>query len=177
MSKGNVKSSVQRVGRSLSGMVMPNIGAFVAWGLITALFIGTGWLPNEKLASLMRRFGICEERGSGVDKVVSQTEVFQLPPPAWETPDGFLRVTRFAHKLWRDMDKDDRVRACYLHACLRHVMRDPMTNSTLRQRFGIEPQNSATASRIIRDALDAGRIKPYDPDQGKKNSRYLPHWA
>jgi len=53
MSKGNVKSSVQRVGRSLSGMVMPNIGAFVAWGLITALFIGTGWLPNEKLASLV----------------------------------------------------------------------------------------------------------------------------
>lgn len=132
---------------------------------------------NEALASLLRRVGICEERGSGVDKVVSQTEVFQLPPPTWETPDGFLRVTLSAHKLLRDMDKDERVRACYLHACLRHVMRDPMTNSTLRQRFGIEPHNSATASRIIRDALEAGRIKPYDPDQGKKNSRYLPHWA
>lgn len=53
MSKGNTKAIVQRVGRSLSGMVMPNIGAFVAWGLITALFIGTGWLPNEKLASMV----------------------------------------------------------------------------------------------------------------------------
>lgn len=53
MSKGNTKATVQRIGRSLSGMVMPNIGAFVAWGLITALFIGTGWLPNEKLASLV----------------------------------------------------------------------------------------------------------------------------
>lgn len=53
MSKGNVKATVQRVGRSLSGMVMPNIGAFVAWGLITALFITTGWLPNEKLATLV----------------------------------------------------------------------------------------------------------------------------
>lgn len=53
MSKGNTKATVQRIGRSLSGMVMPNIGAFVAWGLITALFISTGWLPNEKLATLV----------------------------------------------------------------------------------------------------------------------------
>ncbi len=53
MSKGNTKATVQRIGRSLSGMVMPNIGAFVAWGLITALFIATGWWPNEKLATLV----------------------------------------------------------------------------------------------------------------------------
>jgi PTS system mannitol-specific IIC component len=44
---------VQRFGSYLSGMVMPNIGAFIAWGLITALFIETGWLPNETLAELV----------------------------------------------------------------------------------------------------------------------------
>ena len=44
---------VQKFGRFLSGMVMPNIGAFIAWGLITALFIETGWLPNENFASLV----------------------------------------------------------------------------------------------------------------------------
>jgi len=48
-----LKVGVQSFGRFLSGMVMPNIGAFLAWGLITALFIPTGWLPNEKLASLV----------------------------------------------------------------------------------------------------------------------------
>ncbi|GAA0134394.1 PTS mannitol transporter subunit IICB [Paenibacillus sp. YSY-4.3] len=47
------KVLVQRFGRFLSGMVMPNIGAFIAWGLITALFIPTGWIPNEGLASLV----------------------------------------------------------------------------------------------------------------------------
>lgn len=47
------KAMVQRVGRSLSAMVMPNIGAFVAWGLITALFIATGWVPNEQLSTLV----------------------------------------------------------------------------------------------------------------------------
>lgn len=52
-SDGSVKVSVQRFGRFLSGMVMPNIGAFIAWGLITALFIPTGWIPNENLASLV----------------------------------------------------------------------------------------------------------------------------
>lgn len=48
-----MKEKVQVFGRALSGMVMPNIGAFIAWGLITALFIATGWLPNETLAKMV----------------------------------------------------------------------------------------------------------------------------
>jgi PTS system mannitol-specific IIC component len=56
MANGNsssVKTAVQGFGRFLSGMVMPNIGAFLAWGLITALFIPTGWIPNEFFATLV----------------------------------------------------------------------------------------------------------------------------
>ena len=132
---------------------------------------------NETLASFMRRVGVCEERGSGVDKVVSETERYQLPAPIFEIPDGATRAVLFAHKPLRDMDKEERIRACYLHACLRYVERDPMTNSSLRQRFGIEEHNSAIASRIIRDAMEEGWIKPYDPQQGKKYARYLPQWA
>lgn len=48
-----MKEKVQVFGRALSGMVMPNIGAFIAWGLITALFIATGWIPNETLAKMV----------------------------------------------------------------------------------------------------------------------------
>jgi PTS system mannitol-specific IIC component len=48
-----IKASVQRVGGYLAGMVMPNIGAFIAWGLITALFIPTGWIPNAFLAQVV----------------------------------------------------------------------------------------------------------------------------
>ena len=132
---------------------------------------------NEALASFMRRVGICEERGSGVDKVVVETEIFQLPPPRWERPDGSLRVVLFAHRALKEMDKLERAHACYLHACLRYVLRDPMTNTSLRERFGIDAHNSATASRIIRDALEAKLIKPYEEGQAKKNSRYLPYWA
>ena len=48
-----MKEKVQFFGRFLSGMVMPNIGAFIAWGLITALFIPTGWCPNETINALV----------------------------------------------------------------------------------------------------------------------------
>ncbi len=52
-SPGGFRVKVQSFGRFLGGMVMPNIGAFIAWGLITALFIPTGWIPNEYLAKLV----------------------------------------------------------------------------------------------------------------------------
>lgn len=51
--KTSLKASVQKMGSFLSGMVMPNISGFIAWGLITALFIPTGWLPNEQLGTLV----------------------------------------------------------------------------------------------------------------------------
>jgi ATP-dependent DNA helicase RecG len=132
---------------------------------------------NETLASLMRRVGICEERGSGVDKVVFETEFYQLPAPSFETPEGCTKAVLFSHKTLKEMDKADRTRACYLHACLRFVRRNPMTNSSLRERFGIADHNSAIASRIIADAMSEEWIKPYDPEQGKKYARYVPFWA
>lgn len=50
---GNIKNNVQKFGKFLSGMVMPNIGAFIAWGIITAFFIPSGWIPNETLGNLV----------------------------------------------------------------------------------------------------------------------------
>lgn len=132
---------------------------------------------NEKLASLMRRFSICEERGSGVDKVVFQVEYYQLPAPLFEVPDGFTRTVLFAHRPLNHMTKADRLRACYLHACLKYVMREPMTNASLRQRLGIGAQNAAAASRILSEALEAGVIVIEDREVGAKVRRYLPFWA
>jgi len=132
---------------------------------------------NEALASLMRRVGICEERGSGIDKVVFQVELFQLPAPLFEVPSGFTRVVLFAHKALSGMDKDERIRACYLHACLKYVTRSFLTNTSLRERFGIEEHNSAVASRIIKESLDAGFVAPHDPDASKRLMKYVPWWA
>jgi predicted HTH transcriptional regulator len=125
----------------------------------------------------MRRIGICEERGSGVDKVVCQTEIYQLPAPLFEVVGENTRAVLFAHRPLVRMDKADRVRACYLHACLRYVKRTYLTNSSVRERFGIEPQNSAVASRLIREAVEAGALVPYDAEAAPKLMRYLPWWA
>jgi hypothetical protein len=75
------------------------------------------------------------------------------------------------------MNKEERIRAVYLHACLRYVNREQTTNSSVRARFGIEMQNSATASRLIGDAVEAGVLVPYDPDAPKRLMRYMPFWA
>ena len=132
---------------------------------------------NEALASFMRRIGVCEERGSGVDKVVFQTEFYQLPAPVFEQTGDHTRCILFAHREFKDMDKQDRIRAAYLHACLRYVKWDYMTNSTLRERFGIQGRNSATASRIIKDAMDTGEICPFDEDASRRYKKYVPWWA
>lgn len=132
---------------------------------------------NEALASVMRRMGICEERGSGVDKVVSLTELYQLPAPAFEVVGDSTRSTLFAPQPLNSMESADRVRAVYLHACLRYVQRENMTNSSLRERFGIDSKNSAIASRLIREAMNAGVIDLHDPDAAPKLRRYVPSWA
>ncbi len=132
---------------------------------------------NEKLASLMRRLNICEERGTGIDKVVDAVESFALPAPVFENPPGFTRAFLFAHKPLRDMDRQERLHACYMHACLRYVTQQPMTNSSLRLRFQIADRNASTASRILADAVDAGLIVVADPTVGPRSRRYLPFWT
>ena len=113
---------------------------------------------NEALASFMRRIGVCEERGSGIDKIVFQSEVYQLPAPIFETTNEYTVAILFAHKDLKDMDKSDKTRACYQHASLRYIQRDYMTNTSLRERFGIDSKNTAMVSRIIRDTLDEHKI-------------------
>lgn len=132
---------------------------------------------NESLASLMRRLGICEERGSGWDKIVLQTEIFQLPAPLVESVEGQTRIMLFSHQGLTKMDKADRIRAVYLHACLRYVNREQMTNTSVRERFGIDIKNSAVASRLIREAVDGGMIAPYDSTTAPKFMHYVPFWA
>lgn len=132
---------------------------------------------NEALASLMRRIGICEERGSGVDKVVFQTELYQLPAPAFEVVGESTRSTLFTPRPLVKMDPADRIRAVYLHACLRYVERDFMTNTTLRGRFGLDTKNSAVASRLIKEALTLQMIRLHDESAPPKYRKYVPGWA
>ena len=133
---------------------------------------------NEKLASLMRRLHICEELGSGIDKVVFECEIYQLPAPLFETKEGNMVATLYSHQTLTKMDKKDRIRACYLHASLKHVSGEITTNESIRTRFNITDSNYPIASKILKETMEAGLVKPKDPDsKSKKHSQYVPFWA
>lgn len=132
---------------------------------------------NEKLTDLMRRMDICEERSSGVDRVVHTVEVYQLPAPEFRADLGRTTVVVHGPREFEDMTREDRIRACYQHCVLKYVMTERMTNETLRQRFGLGDKASV-ASQIISAAVEVGAIKP-DESVGasRKFARYLPSWA
>lgn len=134
---------------------------------------------NEKLASIMRRFKICEERGSGIDKIINQCELFQLPAVDFRKSEKHFTATLFAHRPLSKMNKEDKVRACYQHCCLKYVAgKEKMNNTTLRERFGIEERNYPIASVILSDTVDAGLIKLFDVNnKSKRYITYIPFWA
>ncbi|HRN25060.1 MAG: putative DNA binding domain-containing protein [Ignavibacteriaceae bacterium] len=133
---------------------------------------------NELLAQFMRRVGVCEERGSGIDKVIFQCEYFQLPPPEFIAGDNFTRVILYSPKRFKEMDRKDKIRACYQHCCLKYVSGSLMSNQSLRDRFNIEGKNYPMISRVISDTLSEGLIKESDPNnKSKKYTKYIPIWA
>jgi predicted HTH transcriptional regulator len=133
---------------------------------------------NEMLAAVMRRASICEERGSGIDKVIAQVELFQLPAPDFRVTDGSTIAVLLGPRDFSRMDREDRIRACYQHACLWYVSGKRMSNASLRQRLGIKDSNYPMASRIIRDAIDAKLLRPYSKgSESKKDASYVPFWA
>jgi ATP-dependent DNA helicase RecG len=133
---------------------------------------------NEVLADLMRRLRICEEKGSGIDKVISGCEAYQLPAPDFQTQEKHTKIIMYAHQTLNQMDKQDKIRACYQHCCLKYVSNEKMTNQTLRERFKIDEKNSAIVSRIINETKEANLIKDDDPNNKSfKYSKYIPFWA
>lgn len=134
---------------------------------------------NENLAAMMRRMHICEERGSGIDKVIFNIEFYQLPPPDFRETEASTIAILFSRVTTEHLSKEERMRACYQHACLQWVSGLRMSNSSLRKRLGIKDSNYPIASRIIKDTVDAKLVKPYgnENSKSKKNARYVPFWA
>lgn len=130
---------------------------------------------NEALASLMRRMGMCEEQGSGLDKVFSEVEMFQLPAPLLKAGDASMQVVLYGPRTFSEMSPEERVRACYFHSVLKFMAGDRMRNTSLCERFGIASKNAAQASAVIKKALEENFIKYADQDHPRAG--YYPWWA
>lgn len=131
---------------------------------------------NEKLSALMRRFGFCEEAGSGWDKVIEGCEQYHLPAPRIEARTS-VRVTLFQQREFKNLTPEERLSACYWHACLAYGEGTFATNASLRERFGLKASNSAQISRLIKTAVERELIKPVDPSASPRYMQYEPFWA
>lgn len=106
-------------------------------------------------------------------------EVFQLPPPAFEVKSEAFVATMFAPRGFGEMSPDERIRACYQHASLLWVGGGKrMTNSSLRERFGLPAGRASQISRLIVEAVEVGVVKPSDPsNRSRAHAAYEPYWA
>jgi predicted HTH transcriptional regulator len=132
---------------------------------------------NEKLASLMRKLGICEELGTGWDKIVTTCELNQLPAPKIELYEESTKVTLYSKIPFTNISLEDKLWACYLHACIMYVQGEHLTNSSLRKRFVLNDTSSGSISRLIKEAIAKNLIKPLDPLTAPRYMKYIPIWA
>lgn len=133
---------------------------------------------NEQLAQMMFTLGVCERRGSGIDRAIAAVEEMFLPPVKFTKDEQHTRVFLYPQKSLKDMTKQEKISACYQHACLVYENGDRINNKSVRERFELSKNDSSVASRIISDTLESGLIKPADIETAsKKYMTYIPYYG
>jgi ATP-dependent DNA helicase RecG len=132
---------------------------------------------NIKLAAAMRDFHLCEQRGQGLDKAFQAAEDTGLPAPDIVVSETSTQVTILAHTAFNEMTKSEKLRSLFYHCALRYAARDYMTNSSLRERFGLPANMMQAVTDLITTAKKGEKIVLADPVQAKKGARYIPYWA
>lgn len=133
---------------------------------------------NEKLAQTMFMLHICEKRGSGIDRAVAAIEEMVLPAVKFTKGEEHTRVFLYPQKKLKDMTKQEKINACYQHACLMYEEDMPINNQSVRERFELNKNQASVASRIIAETLEAGFIKPADEETAsKKYMTYIPFYG
>ncbi|MBN3534492.1 RNA-binding domain-containing protein [Mycoplasma procyoni] len=133
---------------------------------------------NENIAGFMHKCGICEERGSGYDKILFETIKERMMAPKIENQDDkFTKVTLFSKIPFDLMSKEDKIRTCYMFVCLSYIMENKaITNNSVRETFGLDEKDKYKISRILKDLVDLQLIKIID-NNAPKHTKYIPFWA
>ena len=160
-------------------MEISNPGALLPSVKIERLIDASPESRNELFAALMRRLGICEERGSGIDKALFAVEVFGLPPVKFVNGPNAFKAILYNPKSFKQMSQEERLNACLQHCCIRYyVASDPMTNASFRKRLGLKDSQYTLAWKVIDSAIERKWIKPRDLNsKSRKYASYIPHWA
>ncbi|MBE6400910.1 MAG: transcriptional regulator [Verrucomicrobia bacterium] len=132
---------------------------------------------NEKLATLMRRLGVCEELGRGWDRMVISCELLQLSAPRIEIYEDSTRVVLSSFVGFSRLTQEDKRWSTYLHACIKFMEGGALSNASLRQRFGLQESSSGSISRLIKLAVSGNLLKPLDANTAPRYMKYVPIWA
>ena len=132
---------------------------------------------NQKLSALMRRMKMCEELGSGWDKIVLACEDMCLPVAKIDLYEDSVRVKVFSEVHFSSMSLEERVLSCYFHACVQFLKGEYLTNSSLRKRFGLDSKSSGAVSRVIKRAVEEKYICPFEEGTAPRYMKYVPSWA
>ena len=135
---------------------------------------------NNGLVGLLRQMDLCEEGGTGWDRVVAACEEAHMMAPRIESAEETgTRVTLYAGTGYERMSKRERMDAAYWHACLMYAQSEAMSNQSLRERFGLpsDKKSLVAISRLLRECCESGLIREEDKDAGARYRRYVPAWA
>lgn len=144
----------------------------------TDRFIDEYQSRNEELADIMRRMGFCEEKGSGMDKALASIEQYQLPAIKYRVSDIRTTIILSEYKTWSATTKEERIQACYQHACLKYLSNEMLTNKSFRERMGVAEKNYTAISGVIKETLERGLIKVGTPEgTNRRDIAYIPSWG
>ena len=133
---------------------------------------------DEELAGYYRQVEAACEGAGGVTGASDGTGKNELLAPRIENQNNqFTKAILFAKVPFELTTKEDRMRTCYMQACLAYVNFEGISNSDIRKIFGLGEKEKAKASRLLTSAVDGGYIKVMDPDTAPRYKKYIPYWA
>lgn len=132
---------------------------------------------NERVAAFLRRLHLCEERGSGFDRIEEGLARIHLPSVKVETGEDFTRIVLSWKSDSKDWDIDDRLRTVYYSTCLDYISGRPTTNATIRARLGLKEKDAPIVSRLVQKAVEDGLVRIQDPNAGARARKYIPYWG
>lgn len=133
---------------------------------------------NENMAQLMLLLDMCERRGSGIDRATDAIGQMKLPAYKAQSGDDFTRITLFPRKNVKEMTREERIAVCYQHACLLYEDGKAINNVSVRERFNLNKNQTAMASRILNDTESSGLIKFEHPEAiSRKFAAYIPYYG
>ncbi len=133
---------------------------------------------NPQLSQLAKQLNLTgTTHYTGWLNVIDTLDQAKLPAPSIESIGTTTRATLYLPLPYREQSPEARRRACYWHACAQYQHGASATNASIRERFDLPATSAAQVSRLLRDCVTAGILRPARARSSKRNTSYLPYWA